>query len=193
MTPQLQQAIRLLQLPVLELQAQIREALETNVMLEPEDEAGSLETGDRRRAAVRISTATSGLDRVERRASDREAGPDVDLIDDPDWSDSQVTGPVRVAVVGRRRSIAGLFRRARRNAAGTSDLAAGDVAAERARHAHRRRDHRRDQRRRLRHRAARGDRAQPAAGNRRDDRRSRAHAQARAGDGSGRRRRALGQ
>ena len=40
MTPQLQQAIRLLQLPVLELQAQIREALETNVMLEPEEEAG---------------------------------------------------------------------------------------------------------------------------------------------------------
>ena len=46
MTPQLQQAIRLLQLPVLELQAQIREALETNVMLEAEDEAGSLETGE---------------------------------------------------------------------------------------------------------------------------------------------------
>src|ERR1700733_11553878 len=38
MTPQLQQAIRLLQLPVMELQAQIREALETNVMLEAEDE-----------------------------------------------------------------------------------------------------------------------------------------------------------
>ncbi len=39
MTPQLQQAIRLLQLPVLELQAQIREALESNVMLESEDES----------------------------------------------------------------------------------------------------------------------------------------------------------
>ena len=38
MTPQLQQAIRLLQLPALELQAHIRELLETNVMLEPEDE-----------------------------------------------------------------------------------------------------------------------------------------------------------
>ena len=38
MTPQLQQAIRLLQLPALELQAQIREALESNVMLEGEDE-----------------------------------------------------------------------------------------------------------------------------------------------------------
>jgi RNA polymerase sigma-54 factor len=38
MTPQLQQAIRLLQLPVLELQAQVLEALETNVMLEAEEE-----------------------------------------------------------------------------------------------------------------------------------------------------------
>jgi RNA polymerase sigma-54 factor len=41
MTPQLQQAIRLLQLPALELQAHIRELLETNVMLEPLEEAES--------------------------------------------------------------------------------------------------------------------------------------------------------
>src|SRR6202453_5191155 len=38
MTPQLQQAIRLLQLPPLDLQAHVRETLETNVMLEAEDE-----------------------------------------------------------------------------------------------------------------------------------------------------------
>ena len=38
MTPQLQQAIRLLQLPALELQAHIRELLESNVMLEPMEE-----------------------------------------------------------------------------------------------------------------------------------------------------------
>lgn len=38
MTPQLQQAIRLLQLPALELQAHIRELLETNVMLEPTED-----------------------------------------------------------------------------------------------------------------------------------------------------------
>jgi RNA polymerase sigma-54 factor len=37
MTPQLQQAIRLLQLPVLDLQAEIQAALEENVMLELED------------------------------------------------------------------------------------------------------------------------------------------------------------
>jgi len=39
MTPQLQQAIRLLQLPVMDLQAHIQEALETNVMLEMEEPA----------------------------------------------------------------------------------------------------------------------------------------------------------
>ncbi len=38
MTPQLQQAIRLLQLPTIELQAHIREALESNVMLELEED-----------------------------------------------------------------------------------------------------------------------------------------------------------
>src|SRR3984885_7221901 len=39
MTPQLQQAIRLLQLPSLDLQAHVRETLETNVMLEGDEEA----------------------------------------------------------------------------------------------------------------------------------------------------------
>src|SRR4029077_8295779 len=41
MTPQLQQAIRLLQMPALELQAHIRELLESNVMLEPDEGEGS--------------------------------------------------------------------------------------------------------------------------------------------------------
>jgi RNA polymerase sigma-54 factor len=41
MTPQLQQAIQLLQLPVMDLQAQIREALEKNIMLETGEDPGS--------------------------------------------------------------------------------------------------------------------------------------------------------
>jgi RNA polymerase sigma-54 factor len=90
MTPQLQQAIRLLQLPVLELQAQIREALESNVMLESEEESGSLETGDALEpqfdsVAPASPTASEG---------DRdEPQNDVDLIDDSEWSDSQAAGP----------------------------------------------------------------------------------------------------
>ncbi|MFM7396108.1 MAG: RNA polymerase factor sigma-54 [Gammaproteobacteria bacterium] len=43
MTPQLQQAIRLLQMPTLELQAHIAEVLETNVMLEQEDPEDEVE------------------------------------------------------------------------------------------------------------------------------------------------------
>ena len=38
MTPQLQQAIRLLQLSTLELQLEVQQALESNVMLENEEE-----------------------------------------------------------------------------------------------------------------------------------------------------------
>ncbi len=45
MTPQLQQAIRLLQLSTLELQSEVQEALESNPMLE-QDEAGSAEVQD---------------------------------------------------------------------------------------------------------------------------------------------------
>jgi RNA polymerase sigma-54 factor len=37
MTPQLQQAIRLLQMPTLDLQAHLAEVLESNVMLEQEE------------------------------------------------------------------------------------------------------------------------------------------------------------
>ncbi len=60
MTPQLQQAIRLLQLPTIELQAHIRELLESNVMLEQDEEgeterleslAGSPEMGGETAAA----------------------------------------------------------------------------------------------------------------------------------------------
>lgn len=105
MTPQLQQAIRLLQLPVLELQAQVREALESNVMLESEDELGSLENAD--------TPTEDGLSASEYRdprnepgaAADADAAPDrdgdsqdaaeqpLDLVETRDWSDSAPAGP----------------------------------------------------------------------------------------------------
>ena len=49
MTPQLQQAIRLLQLPIMELQTQIQQALDENVMLEAEEPEAPAETHGRRR------------------------------------------------------------------------------------------------------------------------------------------------
>lgn len=79
MTPQLQQAIRLLQLPSLELQAHIRELLESNVMLEPVEE-----------------TETTGVfEAIEPRAPAEQTEPSrestVEVLDEH-WGE-QSTGP----------------------------------------------------------------------------------------------------
>ena len=96
MTPQLQQAIRLLQLPVLELQAQIREALETNVMLESEEESGSLETGEPTLEPQFESSAPSSDSREaasSEQSESTESEQSLDVVEDQDWSDSQSAGP----------------------------------------------------------------------------------------------------
>ncbi|WP_129775468.1 RNA polymerase factor sigma-54 [Peristeroidobacter soli] len=103
MTPQLQQAIRLLQLPVLELQQQIREALESNVMLEAEDEAGSLETGESAEPhestyespapSPESSSNNEHNEHNEDRGETAEAAEQpLDIVEDQDWSDTPVTG-----------------------------------------------------------------------------------------------------
>lgn len=104
MTPQLQQAIRLLQLPVLELQQQIREALESNVMLEAEDEAGSLETGDATEPqfeptyespapSSESSASSEHTEHNEDRGETAEAAEQpLDIVEEQDWSDTPVTG-----------------------------------------------------------------------------------------------------
>src|SRR5687767_3678955 len=70
MTPQLQQAIRLLQLPTIELQAQVLEALETNVMLEAEEDFEATWSAE---AAIGDSAAPG--------AEDGDAGPVVEIGD----------------------------------------------------------------------------------------------------------------
>jgi RNA polymerase sigma-54 factor len=79
MTPQLQQAIRLLQLPALELQAHIRELLEKNVMLEPLEETEATGTFEV------VATAQAPPPTESRREST------VEVLDEP-WS-QQNTGP----------------------------------------------------------------------------------------------------
>lgn len=74
MTPQLQQAIRLLQLPTIELQAHIRELLETNVMLEQDEEA---DTG--------LFEPLSTAEGAPETAAPREELP-VEVVDDG-WTD----------------------------------------------------------------------------------------------------------
>lgn len=81
MTPQLQQAIRLLQLPALELQAHIRELLETNVMLEPVEDGELSATGTFEALSPTVETAAVAPERdetvevVEDSWADRSAGP----------------------------------------------------------------------------------------------------------------------
>jgi RNA polymerase sigma-54 factor len=73
MTPQLQQAIRLLQLPIMDLQTQIQEALDENVMLEVDEDAS-------------LEAAENATDNGEDSAAELD-------LSDADWTDTQRTGP----------------------------------------------------------------------------------------------------
>jgi RNA polymerase sigma-54 factor len=87
MTPQLQQAIRLLQLPVLDLQAQIREALESNVMLESEDEVA---TADEPEASAQPTFESPAPSENVSEPREQESG---ELIEDGEWNDDRAAGP----------------------------------------------------------------------------------------------------
>lgn len=80
MTPQLQQAIRLLQLPTIELQAHIRELLESNVMLE-QDEEGETERLESLAGSPEMGGETAAT----------PAEPQVEVLDEG-WDDQSV-GP----------------------------------------------------------------------------------------------------
>ena len=83
MTPQLQQAIRLLQLSTMELQAEVQEALESNMMLESH-EGDSQDTSDQNHNAdIQAQTDTTETDM---NFQDTESMPD-DLQTDSSWDD----------------------------------------------------------------------------------------------------------
>ncbi len=105
MTPQLQQAIRLLQLSTLELQTEIQEALESNPMLEVTEDAASESTAERRenesgeRGDVETSAAAdsssesrteepASIDVADRAVDKQEQEIPNDLPTDSDWEDS---------------------------------------------------------------------------------------------------------
>jgi RNA polymerase sigma-54 factor len=79
MTPQLQQAIRLLQLPIMELQTQIQDALEQNIMLEAEEPVAD-ETPE--------SPVAAETSEPTEKSDEREAP-----AEEPDWDEVQRTSP----------------------------------------------------------------------------------------------------
>src|SRR5271168_1572444 len=91
MTPQLQQAIRLLQLPSLDLQAHVRETLETNVMLEGDEEPlDGAPDGPREESPVRIEEKYVELDGNSTPTDQRDT-PEVEIADEA-WGE-QTSGP----------------------------------------------------------------------------------------------------
>jgi len=87
MTPQLQQAIRLLQLPVLDLNAQIQEALEENIMLEMEELPGVPTTNSESTAEIETIKAedswqTSSMERIQDSGWNGEAFASNDFADE---------------------------------------------------------------------------------------------------------------
>jgi RNA polymerase sigma-54 factor len=85
MTPQLQQAIRLLQMPAIELQAHISELLESNVMLEAVEETdgtGTFEVASALQPGGPASEPSSDRASADAEVPERE----VEIVDDV-WSD----------------------------------------------------------------------------------------------------------
>jgi RNA polymerase sigma-54 factor len=89
MTPQLQQAIRLLQLPVMELQSQIQEALDQNVMLEI-DESTSAESEAPEPVEHETTEAADAAEAADGIDAEFE---DPTTVTEPEWEDVQRTGP----------------------------------------------------------------------------------------------------
>jgi len=88
MTPQLQQAIRLLQLSTLDLQQEIQQALESNPMLETsEEEEQAGEAANSSDDSKEAASQDDGADSQQASTSDSETSSDWDESENgPDWS-----------------------------------------------------------------------------------------------------------
>ncbi len=96
MTPQLQQAIRLLQLSSLELQAEVQEALESNAMLEVEEDRDTAPANDDLNSPTSADPAPQ--DNSDQITADSEVSIDRDEIPselavDTDWDSIYTSGP----------------------------------------------------------------------------------------------------
>ena len=96
MTPQLQQAIRLLQLPTIELQAQVQQALENNVLLEADEDFESTWTMDTLPGQVSAGAEADGDDRTGRRDRRR-----MDRTERGGIRDALVTAPAMATSISK--------------------------------------------------------------------------------------------
>ena len=87
MTPQLQQAIRLLQLSTLELQTEIQEALDSNLMLEVDDEHDAPVNGNQSEAAPESELNTASNEDKELNTLENNSEIPDDLPVDSNWED----------------------------------------------------------------------------------------------------------
>jgi len=91
MTPQLQQAIRLLQLPIMELQTQIQQALDDNVMLEVEEPEVPAETPAE--TATDATTDSDGGGEEPEDFTEPTEPVEAAVASEAEWEDTQKTGP----------------------------------------------------------------------------------------------------
>ncbi|MFN9585873.1 MAG: RNA polymerase factor sigma-54, partial [Pseudomonadaceae bacterium] len=82
MTPQLQQAIRLLQLSTLDLQQEIQEALESNPMLERQEDGDDFDNSD-----PMADGAESAAPAPSKEDSYQETTPTVDNLEEGEWGE----------------------------------------------------------------------------------------------------------
>ena len=80
MTPQLQQAIRLLQMSTLDLQAEIQEALDSNPMLEVEDDNNSPASQAERATEQQINATQSNSGETQPDTQEQQ-------VDSTDWTE----------------------------------------------------------------------------------------------------------
>lgn len=85
MTPQLQQAIRLLQLSTLDLQQEIQEALESNPMLERQEEGEDYDNSDP--MADGAESAANGTSSNSQDSFQESTTPNADTLDEDQWAE----------------------------------------------------------------------------------------------------------
>lgn len=85
MTPQLQQAIRLLQLSTLDLQQEIQEALESNPMLERQEDGDDFDGSDPYAEGAEAPTNTNANSQSE--SFQETTTPSADSLDEDQWAE----------------------------------------------------------------------------------------------------------